>query len=125
MRWPFLIVLAAFLAAPAAAENRAVFLGTWGTAEQCARAPIKPGGTVLSEPFVISADWLKQGQQWCRLRWGPVESRQDGFFTAANALCGEDTARGYFLGMILSGESLTLRWDVAVWNGPLQRCPDP
>lgn len=121
MRCAFLIFLLAFPAA-AAADEREVFYGTWGTAEQCARAPLKPGGTVLAEPFEISADWLRQGRFWCRLTWGPMERREDGLFTGAHAQCGEDSVRGYFLGMTLSGDDLTLRWHFPFSNGPLARC---
>jgi len=99
------------------------FLGTWGTAEQCARSPIKPGGTVLAEPFEIGRLWMKQGQLWCKLDWGPVETGDEGAFTAATAQCGEDSVRGYFLGMRLVGDELTLRWDFPHSNGPLKRCP--
>jgi hypothetical protein len=53
MRLAFLIVLLALQIPPALAEDRTVFCETWGTAKQCARQPLKPGGTVLAEPFVI------------------------------------------------------------------------
>lgn len=117
---PFLILL---VAGPAGAGDHDRFLGTWGTAEQCARAPIKPGGTVLAAPFEIGQLWMKQGQLWCRLDWGPVETRDEGVFTAATAQCGEDSVRGYFLGLRLAGDELTLRWDFPHSNGPLKRCP--
>ena len=120
MRYALLIVLLAF---PATAGERTVFYGTWGTAEQCARAPIKPGGTVLAQPFEIGAGWLKQGRIWCRLRWFPVQPREDGSFTGANAQCGEDAVRDYILRMELSGDDLTLRWGLLRSNGPLRRCP--
>ncbi|MEX3011212.1 hypothetical protein [Hoeflea sp. TYP-13] len=119
---PLVITFIVPLVVPAAADDRAVFYGTWGTAKQCSRAPIRTGGTVLKEPFVISSGWLRQGRFWCRLNWGPVEPREHGFFTGAHAQCGEDTARGYFLGMILSGDDLTLRWGFPLSNGPLRRC---
>ena len=122
MRLPFLTIVLALLVLPAAAEDRAAFYGTWGTVKQCARAPIKAEGSMLAEPFVISSGWLWQGQFWCRLNWGPVEVRDKGLFTGANAICGEDAVRGYFLGMILSGDELTLRWDFPLSNGPLRRC---
>lgn len=122
MRLPLLTAFIALVGAPAAAGDRAVFYGTWGTAKQCSRAPIRPGGTVLAEPFVISSEWLRQGSFWCRLNWGPMETRKNGFFTGAHAQCGEDSVRGYFLGMSLSGDDLTLRWDFPVSNGPLRRC---
>lgn len=121
MRYAFLIVLLAF---PAAADERAVFYGTWGTAKQCSRAPVKPGGTVLAAPFEISPEWLRQGQIWCRLSWFPIEPRGDGFFSGARAQCGEDTVRDYMLGVELSGGELTLRWDFPLSSGPLARCPD-
>lgn len=121
MRLPLVITLMIVIAVPAAAGDRAVFYGTWGTAKQCARAPVKPVGTVLSEPFVIGPEWLRQGRFWCRLRWGPIEPRENGVFTGADALCGEDATRGYFLGMILNGGDLTLRWDFPLSNGPLRR----
>lgn len=123
MRCAFLIALLAFAAFPAAADERAVLYGTWGTQKQCARAPIKPGGSVPAEPFEISAGWLRQGRIWCRLRWFPIQAREDGFFTGANAQCGEDAVRDYFLRMELSGNDLTLRWNLLQSNGPLARCP--
>lgn len=109
----------------ASADERAAFYGTWGAPQQCARAPIKPGGTVLAAPFEIDAEWLRHGQVWCRLRWFPIEPRADGAFTGAQAQCGEDSVRGYRLGMVLSGETLTLRWGFGRSNGPLARCPAP
>ncbi|MEM8812626.1 MAG: hypothetical protein AAGF59_08415 [Pseudomonadota bacterium] len=118
-----LFLLIAFLALPAAADDRAVFYGTWGTPQQCARAPIKPGATVLAEPFEIGSEWLKQGRVWCRLNWGPIQPREDGFFSGADVQCGEDSVRQYFLRMDLTGETLTLRWDLLLSNGPLARCP--
>lgn len=124
MRFVFLIICLAAPAAVAAADLREALYGTWGTERQCARAPIKPGGTVLAEPFEINGEWLRHGQVWCRLSWFPVEPREDGFFTGAHAQCGEDSVRGYFLRMNLSGEELTLRWDFPLSNGPLTRCPN-
>ncbi|MEM7240345.1 MAG: hypothetical protein AAF501_21300 [Pseudomonadota bacterium] len=120
-----LAVLIALLALPAAAGQRADLYGTWGTAKQCERAPIVPGGTALAEPFVITADWLKQGRLWCRLDWYPVEQRAAGIFTGADAHCGEDAVRGYILGMDLTDDALTLRWNVLLSNGPLMRCTAP
>lgn len=118
-----LFLLALCFAGPAGANEHHRFHGTWGTAEQCARAPIKPGGTVLAAPFEIGQLWMKQGQLWCRLDWGPVETGDNGAFTAATAQCGEDSVRGYFLGLRLTGDELTLRWDFPYQNGPLKRCP--
>ena len=106
-----------------AAEEREAIYGVWGNQNQCSRAPIKPGGTALSQPFEISARWIRQGQFWCSLEWGPLEARKNGIFTAANARCGEDTVRGYFLGMNLSDGQLKLSWDLGRSNGPLIRCP--
>ena len=123
MRFALLITLPFLFASHAAADSRNALYGTWGTTKQCSRLPIKPGGTVLAEPFVIGPDSLKQGQFWCRLSWGPMDTREDGFFTAADARCGEDSARGYYLGMVLVGDELTLRWNFPVSNGPLRRCP--
>ena len=122
MRIVLLIALLAFPTA-AAADGREAFYGKWGTAQQCARAPIKPGGTVLSEPFEISARWLRQGQLWCSLNWGPLEAREEGLFTGAHMQCGEDNVRSYFLGMELSNDKLRLRWDFPISKGPLARCP--
>ncbi len=120
MRYAFLILL---LATPAVADERDVFYGTWGTSKQCSRAPIKPGGTVLAEPFKISSDWLEQGQIWCRLKWYPMQRREGGVFTAAQAQCGEDSVRDYYLRMELSDDRLTLRWNFLLSNGPMVRCP--
>ncbi|WP_157738936.1 hypothetical protein [Labrenzia sp. VG12] len=121
-----LLILIALLNLPidvAAAEDRRVFFGTWGTAKQCAREPIKPGGTFLAEPYEIGDEWLRQGQLWCLLSWGPIEKRPDGYFSGAHARCGEDTVRQYFLGMVLSDGELTLRWGFPASSGPLRQCP--
>lgn len=115
-------MISLLLVSSASSATHEMFFGAWGTKAQCAREPIKPGGTVLSSPFELDKQWLKQGQQWCILNWGVVEKRANGFFTAANALCGEDAPQSYFLGLILEGEDLTLRWDFPRSNGPLQRC---
>ncbi len=122
MRLAFLIMLFA-LPAFAAEDQRDDLYGSWGTEKQCARAPFKAGVEVFAEPFEIRPGWLKHGEFWCKLNWGPIEARSDGFFTVAFAACGEDTVRQYILGMELSGEALTLRWDFPHSNGPLARCP--
>ena len=106
----------------AGAEGREAFYGTWGTEQQCAGAPIKPGGTVLAQPFEIDRDWLRQGRLWCRLDWFPVEHRIGGFFTGAYAQCGEDSVQTYLVGMKLRDDNLQLRWNVFTSNGPLKRC---
>ena len=119
MRYALLIFL---LAWPAAADERKVFYGSWGTEQQCSRTPIKPGGTVLAEPFQIGPEGLRQGQIWCRLSWFPIELREDGVFTGAFAQCGEDAVREYLLRMTLSEDALTVRWGLQRSNGPLTRC---
>jgi len=115
-------LLIALLATSAPGDERAVFYGSWGTPEQCSRLPITPGGTVLAEPFEIDAQWLGHGQLWCRLNWLPIEPRENGYFSGAQAACGEDAVRGHFLGMRLSGDQLTLTWNFGLINGPLKRC---
>ena len=120
MHW---LILIALIASPAAAADRQVFYGTWGTAKQCERAPIKPGGTRPSAPFQIGPEWLRHGQVWCRLNWFPVETRGKALFTGAQAQCGEDSVRGYRLRLNLLGDELTLRWSFLLSNGPLRRCP--
>ncbi len=122
MRVALLITLPFLFASYVAADDRNAVYGTWGTTKQCSRLPIKPGGTVLAEPFVIDSVSLKQGQFWCRLSWGPMETRENGFFTGASASCGEDSARGYFVGMVLADDELTLRWNFPLSIGPLRRC---
>ena len=119
-----LAVLISSFASDAMADKRAALYGKWGTPQQCARAPIKAGGTVLAEPFEIGPTWLKQGQTWCDLNWGPVEVRKNGFFTAANALCGEDALRRYFLGVELHDDTLRLRWGFPHLSQKLSRCPN-
>ena len=124
MRFMVLLFLFSF-PIHAEAEDRAAFYGSWGTGKQCAGKPIKPGGSVLARPYEITADWLKHGDQWCQLNWGPVEKRDGGTFSAAHAHCGEDSLRTYFLGLELTGEKLRLRWDFPQISAPLQRCQKP
>ena len=119
------LVAAAALAAAAAAAaaEREVFYGEWGTAKQCARQPIKEGGTLLAQPYELGETWLKQGNLYCQLNWGPIEQRGGGgSFTAAHAACGEDTIRSYFLGLELRGEQLRLTWGFPTSSPPLSRC---
>ena len=122
MRTALTIAILSLSAIHASATERDAFYGSWGTPEQCAREPLKAGGTVLAEPFAITHEWLKQGRLWCRLSWFPIEPRGDGFFTVAQAQCGEDSVRDYFLRFELSGGKLTLRWGFLLSNGPLRRC---
>ncbi|MEM7059770.1 MAG: hypothetical protein AAF557_19465 [Pseudomonadota bacterium] len=115
-------LLFALLALPAMADDREIFYGTWGTDQQCARAPMIPDGTIRHEPYVIDRDWLQHRQVWCRLDWFPIQSRQDGAFTGARAQCGEDSVRDYTLRMDLAGDALTVRWNPFWAKGPLRRC---
>ncbi len=108
------------IATPLFAENRAPFLGTWGTPHQCAGDPIIQGGTKRAAPFEITADWIRNGETWCALRWFRV---QGGDFVSTRARCGEDSAITYRLDMVLNTDRLTLIWDEALVNGPLFRCP--
>lgn len=124
MRAALIIALIA-LPAFASASQRDVLYGTWGTAKQCAREPLRPGLTVNAEPVVIGPQWLRQGAISCLLTWFPIEPRGDGIFTGAYAQCGEDAVRAYALRMFLSGGALTIRWDFLVSNGPLGRCSGP
>ena len=125
MRFTYLITLLLFFApTDTKADERNVFYGTWGTVKQCSNEPVKQGGTLLSEPIEISRNWFRQGNVWCSLSWGPIENRATGKFAAANAQCGEDTVRVYFLGMELYDSKLTMRWNFAQRSSPLMRCPD-
>ncbi|WP_152912342.1 hypothetical protein [Candidatus Rhodobacter oscarellae] len=117
------LLLLLTLSLPAAADERAALYGIWGTPKQCAGEMLKEGGTVPAQPFEIRPGWLRHGQLWCRLIWFPVEKRENGIFTGARALCGEDALRGYRLGFALADDALKIRWTFRVVNGPLRRCP--
>lgn len=119
----FLLPFALLVPPALAADRHAEFYGTWGTPAQCAKAPIIDGGTYRSAPFEIGPEWLKHGQLYCNLSWGPISERENGPFTIATAKCGEDAVRDYTLGLTISGETLDLTWDFFLRNGPLQRCP--
>jgi len=115
MRWfAFLFLATLALANP--------LEGRWGTPAQCAGQPLIEGGTRLAAPIEVGAEWLKQGEVWCRLTWFDPQPRANGLYQAARAQCGEDTVQGYNLGFVLAGEALTLLWDEALVNGPLWRC---
>ena len=118
----FVLLILLPTVAMAQKDSRAAFYGTWGTPAQCTREPVKPGGTVLSQPFEISSGWLKQGDFWCGLNWGPIARRSNGLFAGAHAQCGEDAQRSYFIGLELSDSNLRIRWDFPFSNGPLARC---
>lgn len=117
-----LLAMAIILTTPAHADKREKLYGTWGTQKQCNRAPIVPGSLVESEPFMINSHWVKRGVIWCKLSWFPIEDREDGFFTGANALCGEDTIQNYILSMTLAKDELTILWGHSNRKGPLKLC---
>lgn len=121
MRHLFIIFFLIFTT-PALADKREALYGTWGTEKQCARAPVVPGSLVQSEPFEINSQWLKRGVIWCKLSWFPVEDRQNGFYTGANAICGEDTIQRYILNMDFSNDELTILWRFSNKYGPLKLC---
>lgn len=121
MRYIYLIVIFIF-STPAIADKHQALYGIWGSEKQCARAPLKPGSLIQSEPFIINSQWLKRGVIWCKLSWLPIEKRKDGFFTGANALCGEDTLAQYTLSMTLERDELTILWGIANKKGPLKMC---
>lgn len=117
----FLYILVFFwIALPAMAEERETLYGTWGTEKQCARAPLKPGSLVQSEPFIINSQWIRRGVIWCQLIWFPVEKRENGFFTGASALCGEDTVQRYNLSMTLIEDELSIVRGFPNKHGPLK-----
>ena len=109
-------------ATAAIADEREVLYGTWGTEKQCSRAPVVPGSLVESEPFIINSQWVKRGVIWCKLSWFPIEKTNDGMFTGASAVCGEDTVVRYLLSMRLSGEELSIVWGFPNKHGPLKMC---
>lgn len=111
------------LAGLAHGAEPSVFFGRWGSVAQCAQVPVLPGGSKLAGAFEVSPGWLRHGETWCKLDWIVVSERDNGVFASARALCGEDAARGYALGVFLSGDDLTLIWDDALINGPMRRCP--
>lgn len=118
-----LLLLSVLLAAPGLAladDGYDALYGTWGTESQCAREALGPDGVVYSEPVEIGPTWLRQGPSWCRLRWFPLEMREEETFTGAFAQCGEDGIRDYRLRMELTGEALLLRWDLLYATGPLK-----
>jgi len=121
MRYFYFIIFLIFTT-PVLADEREALYGTWGTEKQCARAPVIPGSLVESEPFTINSQWIKRGVIWCKLTWLPIEKRQDGFFTAASALCGEDTVIRYLLSMTLEDDELSILWNFPNKHGPLKMC---
>lgn len=99
-------------------------LGLWGTSAQCQELPILTGGTLRAAPFDVSLDWLNQRDLWCRLTWFPSQDNGPSLYTRAQAICGEDGNRGYWLSFVYekSTDALTLFWDETLKNGPLARC---
>ena len=121
----FLALLAVLTASSAqSGDIRAPIYGLWGTDAQCQAALISPTGTRRAVPFELRPGWLRQGDMWCRLSWFPTTPRATGLFAPARALCGEDSARGYRLDIVLSDETIMLIWDESLTNGPLHRCPN-
>ena len=118
----YLAMIALLGASAAFADERAPLYDTWGTPKQCEHVLLKPGGTVTAHPFEIRPGWLRHGDLWCRLNWFPATPRADGMFVSSRALCGEDSAQGFRLDMVLGADGLRLIWDERLVNGPMQRC---
>jgi hypothetical protein len=115
------------IALPAQAVSDDALHGRWGTAAQCARALIHPTGTVRAVPFEISKGWIRHGDTWCALSSFPPQAQDGGSYTAARALCGEDSALRHALSIVYRTgppEALTLIWNESLVNGPLARCPE-
>lgn len=121
MKWPAAIFLT-LLPTIASGGTPEPLLGIWGTAAQCSGALITPEGTFRASPFTISPSWLSQGGISCQLSWFPMQQRDNGLFVAANAICGEDSARTFRIDFLLDDQNLTLFWDETLQNGPLHRC---
>lgn len=111
-----------FLTSIAFSADLPLIFGEWGTKAQCARKLIIPEGTKRAAPFVIQSDWLGHGDVWCRLKWSGDGSGPDKNFALALAICGEDDARDYQIRFNLSGDELTITWNLWHVNGPLMRC---
>jgi len=107
---------------PVHALDQEILYGEWGTDTQCSRALISPKGTKHATPFNIQPDWLGQGDVWCRLSWLTVTENSDGVVALAHAQCGEDSARDYRITFELIEDSLNIRWNLSLKNGPLLRC---
>lgn len=105
---------------------RTALIGLWGSPEQCERHLIIEGGSVARSPVMIGLDWIEQNRIWCRLTWFTPQVRAGRFYVITRALCGEDTARGYWLAFDLNTSSrttsLSLIWDETLVNGPMHRC---
>ena len=96
--------------------------GSWGNEQQCAGALVTPKGTKHAAPFIISTDWLKHDEVWCRLTWLSNNASEDNVSASAFALCGEDTDREYQLKFELNFGELSIFWNLFHKNGPLRRC---
>lgn len=107
-------------------DGRAAFLGIWGSQAQCAREPIMPGGARQHSPAEIGPEWFQQHGIWCRLRWFDAQARDGGLYVKTRAMCGEDSALGYWLAFDLDTSraipELSVIWDDALVNGPMTRC---
>lgn len=111
-----------FLASTAYATDLTLLFGEWGTKAQCTRTLVIPKGTKRAAPFNIQPDWLGHGDVWCRLKWSSDGSGVDNIYALAHAICGEDDTRDYQIRFNLSGDELTITWNLWHVNGPLTRC---
>jgi len=117
-----LLLVLVLIAPMAFAQEIQPLIGKWGTDAQCSGSLITPKGTKRAAPFDVRTDWLEYGDVFCRLNWTSAQSTADGTRAIARAICGEDTQRDYLISFNLSGDTLTLVWDLVFQNGPMGRC---
>lgn len=103
-------------------EVPASLLGTWGSAEQCAAH--RAGGNLNPAlfPYLITRDWIRQGNIYCYLSWQHHRASGGNIEAYVSALCGEDDIRDYRLLMKLQAGSLQIRWSPDFITGQLQAC---
>jgi len=119
MRTLFALILVAPLAI---ADDLKSVHGLWGTEAQCSRSLITPKGTKHAAPFDVRPNWLVHGEVWCRLNWASIQSTENGTIANAHAICGEDMERDYQIRFVLTGDTLTVVWNLEFQNGPMKRC---
>jgi hypothetical protein len=97
-------------------------LGTWGTAEQCRAHNTGKIDNPRLYPYLISSEWIRQGNVYCYLLWHEHEHDADSLQATALAQCGEDNLREYSLVLSLRQQQLRIRWSDDFTTRALEAC---
>lgn len=98
------------------------YIGTWGSAAQCADTQATHDGDAGRSAYEISVEWIRQGKVYCHMTWYTIEMTARGGEVHALAQCGEDGLREYRVVLRLAQARLWIDWSPDFTTPALRAC---